>query len=284
VKQKNGKIITLWSNSKKSGKSVFLLNLAKNISAKLEEDTADILIVDLNSIYGNLLELASIEKDQIYANIESFIDKDVLESIDPKKILPKKDGVYFLGSKIFYHKYEFVEKFEAIFEMLQQHFDLIIVDLISSSNNPISNAILKNANYNVNLLLQDIGVIEGKFSKENDTFYVVNQYDDDIYPSIADVSRISGIKKEKFYTLPYSKNLKDSLNRRDLKIFERNNEDADTLSYKAEISRISDDLINLINSSHTSKQDIRDYALRLKPVKEEKKTLMNKIKNYLLKG
>ncbi|MHB8064481.1 MAG: P-loop NTPase family protein, partial [Ruminiclostridium sp.] len=152
-----GKIIAVWSDVKKSGKSVVTYMLANQMKEMAQKDLK-ILVCCLNLKYSPLYKLFKIDVSatglEDLVNYQSFETKasDVITSI-----VPKSEGIYFLGSYRTTNSYVLknIEKYSKLLEDLQRNFDLVIFDTVSGKENILTNMVLQRAHVVLKLFVQD---------------------------------------------------------------------------------------------------------------------------------
>lgn len=207
-----GKIISIWSVTGKTGKTVFLYMLI-NSMVKLLNNEVRILVCCSNLNYGNLLNLFEISDSEL--NIEDLVNLKISpdNKFDLLKTLGKKNNLYFLGSKKTNMNYvgRNIKEYENLIEDLKNSFDLILVDTIWGHENILTNMILDKSDHVVNVINQDKDILDSNdFATDKDLVYVVNKYRD-IYPELGDIKSIYKLKE--IYEVPDSGELMEMKNK-----------------------------------------------------------------------
>lgn len=219
-----GKILSICSDDKKTGKSVVTYLLANNIR-KISQGELKILVCCLNSNYSALYKLFGIDlsavglEDLVNYKVSEENKSDVLLSI-----IPKNNDIYFLGS--YRTTNSFVQKsigeYCKLFERLQHSFDLIIFDTVSENGNALSQYMIKKADIIVRLFVQDnesmkrLYYKEGQLPFDRKTLYIVSKYRD-IYPRVSDIKRRYSLKE--LFKLDYCEKLQEMKNRDSLHLY-----------------------------------------------------------------
>lgn len=217
-----GRILAVWSDQKKTGKSVVTYMLANQIK-KLAHKDLKLLVCCLNLKYSSLYKLFGI--DEISTGMEDLINYTLFEGENPRtleQIIPEKEGVYFAGSyrmtSTFVKKN--IDKYENLLENLQQSFDLIIFDTVSGTENILTNLVLQKADVVLKLVNQDnesLGFIKEKGQGYNqETIYLVSKYRN-IYPRISDIQRRYSLKR--VHTMEYCETLQEMKNRNSMHLY-----------------------------------------------------------------
>jgi len=220
-----GKIIAIWSDVKKSGKSVVTYMLAKQMKEMAQKDLK-ILICCLNLKYSALYKLFGV--DVSATGLEDLVNYQLFET-SKSEVLPcivsKSDGVYFLGSYRTTNSYaqKNLENFSKLFEELQKSFDLIIFDTVSGKDNALTNLVLQKAHIVLKLFVQDNesmnelhNVKEDQLPYDQETIHMVSKYRN-IYPRLSDIKRRYELKK--VYTMDYCETLQEMKNRDSLHLY-----------------------------------------------------------------
>ncbi len=220
-----GKIISIWSDVKKSGKSIVTYMLANQMREMAKKDIK-ILVCCLNLKYSALYKLFDINTSA--TGIEDLVNHQFYEGDKSElisSIIPKSNGVYFLGSYRTTNPYaqKNIEKYTKLFEELQRNFDLIIFDTVSGNENILTNIVLQKAHVILKLFVQDNeslkdlqGVHEDESSYAQETIYMVSKYRN-IYPKISDIKR--RYKLSKVFTMDYCDTLQEMKNRDSLHLY-----------------------------------------------------------------
>ncbi len=217
-----GKILAVWSDQKKTGKSVVTYMLANQIKKMASKDLK-LLVCCLNFKYSSLYKLFGI--DEMSTGMEELINYTLFEGESPQileQMIPGKGSIYFTGSyrmtSTFVKKN--IEKYEKLLEELQKSFDLIIFDTVSGKENILTNLVLQKADVVLKLFNQDnesLGLIKEKGPGYNqETIYLVSKYRN-IYPRISDIQRRYSLKK--VYTVEYCETLQEMKNRNSMHLY-----------------------------------------------------------------
>lgn len=176
-----GKIISVWSCAKKTGKTVFLYMLAKQLSSLLDKDLK-ILLCCMNLSYGNLMRLFGINKEEL--NLEDIVnfkmhpDNKVFDLVNA---IAKYNNNYFIGSKKTNSAYadRNIAIYENLLEELRQSFDLILIDTMSGSENPLTNMTIEKSDFVLNVINQDKEILDSyPFITKKEIAFIVNMYRD----------------------------------------------------------------------------------------------------------
>jgi len=220
-----GKIIAVWSDVKKSGKSVLTYLLANQMKEMARKDLK-ILVCCLNLKYSALYKLFGVSVSA--TGLEDLVNYQFFEMSKSEiltSIVPKSDGVYFLGSYRTTNSYvqKNIDNFSRLLEELQRSFDLIIFDTVSGKENVLTNLVLQKAHIVLKLFVQDNESMKGLSNVEDEqtpydqeTIYMVSKYRN-IYPRISDIKRRYAIKK--VYTMDYCETLQEMKNRDSLHLY-----------------------------------------------------------------
>lgn len=196
-----GKIVSVWSSTKRVGKTVFLFNLVKHLS-KLTDKNINILVVCTNLIYGNLIDMFDVSDNEL--SIEDIINYKIHpeNSFDILHSLANRENLYFLGSKITSPNYAAnnITRYDALFDEFKDKFDLTLVDTSSGRENALTNLLLNKSDHILNIISQDKERLDKyPFKNSNDLFYIINNYKD-IFPSEKDLSSL--YKLNQIFKLP----------------------------------------------------------------------------------
>jgi MinD-like ATPase involved in chromosome partitioning or flagellar assembly len=206
------RLISVWSNTKKSGKTLFLYNFVRELSTLLEPEIK-ILVIDLNFKFGNILKMFNVQNDLHFEDVLNY--KLLSEgSIDYKKAIYHKKNLYFLDSvmpDMSYAKSN-LQKYADTMGELKEIFDMVFVDTISGNDNPLTNIILANTDSIINIINQDIDNLNSGFKQKNDIFYVINNYNQDVYPDQKEIRDKYDLQKD-IFKLPYCPVLQEMKNR-----------------------------------------------------------------------
>lgn len=221
-----GKIIAIWSDVKKTGKSVVTYMLANQIKGIAKKDFK-ILVCCLNLQYSALYKLFGI--NVAATGLEDLVNYQFFEGDKSEllisSIIPQSDGVYFLGSYRTTNSYaqKNIEKYSKLFDELQESFDLIIFDTVSGNENILTNLMLQKANLVLKLFIQDNEsmkelnkVNEEQLLYNQETMYMISKYRN-IYPRLSDIKRRYALKK--VYTMDYCETLQEMKNRDSLHLY-----------------------------------------------------------------
>lgn len=220
-----GKIIAIWSDVKKSGKSVITYMLAKKIREMSRKDIK-ILVCCLNFKYSSLYRLFGINTGD--TGLEDLVNYQFFENGNSEvliDIIPVNAGIYFLGSYRSTNSYvqKNTEKFSNLLEELKDSFDIIIVDTVSGKENILTNIVLQKAQIILKLFIQDNESItklnnirEENAPYDHETIYIVSKYRN-IYPKLGDIKRRYSLNK--VYTMEYCETLQEMKNRDSLHLY-----------------------------------------------------------------
>lgn len=221
-----GKIIAIWSNIKKSGKSVVTYMLANQIKGMAKKDSK-ILVCCLNYQYSALYRLLGI--NVAATGLEDLVNYQFSEGDKSElllsSIVPQSSGVYFLGSYRTTNSYaqKNIDKYSKLFDKLQESFDLIIFDTVSGNENILTKLMLKKAHLVLKLYIQDNEsmrelnkVKEEQLPYNQETMYMISKYRN-IYPRLSDIKRRYALKK--VYTIDYCETLQEMKNRDSLHLY-----------------------------------------------------------------
>ncbi len=220
-----GKVLAVWSDVKKSGKSVVAYMLSKQIREMAHKDLR-ILVCCLNRQYTSLYRLMG--ADESDTGLEDLINYEFFEdekSETLKSIIPEYNGIYFLGSYRMSNSYAVrnTEKYARLFQKLQNDFDLVIFDTVSGMENVLTNMVLKKADMLLKLYNQDNESIrelsrvkDGLAPYNQDILYLMSKYRN-IYPRVTDIKRKYGLKK--VYSMEYCETLQEMKNKDSLHLY-----------------------------------------------------------------
>jgi MinD-like ATPase involved in chromosome partitioning or flagellar assembly len=218
-----GKILAVWSDSKKSGRSVVTYMLANQIagSRKLK-----VLVCCLNQKYSSLNRLFGVDSaDTGLADLLNYEFCENLKEETLSSIIPRCGEVYFLGSYKMTNSYAVrnTGKYEDLFEKLKGLYDLIIVDTVSGKENALTGLVLDKADIILKLYCQDIESInrlkpteEWSTASPQKTVHLISKYRN-IYPRVTDLKRRFGIKK--IFIHEYCETLQEMKNRDSLHLY-----------------------------------------------------------------
>lgn len=220
-----GKIISVSSEVKKSGKSVVTYMLTNHIREVSRRDLK-ILVCCLNFKYSSLYKLLGI--DISATGLEDLVNYQFLESSNPEllmDIIPENGGIYFLGSYRTTDSYvrKNMDKYGRLFDELQKCFDLIIVDTVSGKDNALTNIVIQKSHVVIKLLVQDNESISGlgcvkdeQVPYNQEIIHVIAKYRN-IYPKTSDFKRRYSLKR--IYTMEYCETLQEMKNRDSLHLY-----------------------------------------------------------------
>lgn len=220
-----GKIIAVWSDTNKSGKSVMTYLLANQIRKMAKKDIK-ILVCCLNLKYSALYKLFGVNVSA--TGLEDLVNYQFFQTNNSDKltsIIPKSEDVYFLGSYRTTNSYvqKNIENFSKLLEELQGSFDLVIFDTVSGKENVLTNLVLQKAHIVLKLFVQDNesmmhlnNVEDEQAPYDQETIYMVSKYRN-IYPRLNDIKRRFALKK--VYTMDYCETLQEMKNRDSLHLY-----------------------------------------------------------------
>lgn len=262
-----GKIIAVWSDIKKSGKSVVSYMLANQIKELAKEDSK-ILVCCLNLKYSALYKLFGVNVSS--TGIEDLVNYQFFETSKADvltEIVPQSQGIYFLGS--YRTSNSFVQKntenFDKLLEELQRSFDIIIFDTVSGRENVLTNLVLQRANVILELFVQDNDSIK-ELSKVEDeqppynqeVIYMVSKYRN-IYPRISDIKRRFELKK--IYAMDFCDTLQEMKNRDSLHLYlQRETNCNDSIRH---VSKYMLEILGLLPQKDILKEKPRRYISSL---------------------
>lgn len=220
-----GKILAVWSDCRKSGKSVVTYMLANQMA---DNGNLKVLVCCLNLKCSPLYGLFGIDSSE--TGLEDLINykfyeekrEEILQSI-----IPRCGNIYFLGSSKMSNSYAMKneDKYKGLLDILKNSFDLLIVDTVSENDNNsiLTKLVLHQADIVIKLYCQDIeSMKELRRSKEKpfvfnqQTIHLISQYRD-IYPRVADLKRRFGI--DKIFKHEYCETLQEMKNRNSLHLY-----------------------------------------------------------------
>lgn len=213
-----GKLLSVWSPTKKCGRTIVTYNLVKNIAELLPEKKILVLCINMN--YGSLLPLYEIGREEL--TIEKAVNYKLSETasdLDYTKVLANKGNLYFMGSQNTTLNYSNrnLSTYERVVNELKATFDFVIVDTCAGKNIPLSNMILDNCTDGiVSVLMQDNEVLQSEFTNEKSVAYVINFYRD-IYPSVTEIKNKYSVNN--IYELPSCNILQDMKNKNRLDLY-----------------------------------------------------------------
>jgi MinD-like ATPase involved in chromosome partitioning or flagellar assembly len=218
-----GNILSVWSPSKKTGKTTFIYTLSNVLARLLSEDTS-ILVGCVNLNYGNVLKMFDISEKEF--NFEELVNfkMNSNEEINYKKILGKRGDLYFVGSTK--TNMEFVRRhmihFEKVLNQLKDAFDVLIIDTLSGYENALTAMVLDKSDYVINMVVQDVESFKENIISDKDNICVINRFRD-IYPREKDLEAI--LKVNKIFIVPESNELQEYKNREKLGNFLQHEEE-----------------------------------------------------------
>lgn len=220
-----GKVIAVWSDVKKSGKSVLTYMLANQMKEMIQKDLK-ILVCCLNFKYSALYNLFGI--DVSATGLEDLVNYQIFDTNKSDlltNIVPKNKGVFFLGSYRTTNSYvqKNIEKYTKLLDNLQKNFDLVIFDTVSGNENILTNLVLQKAHIVLKLFVQDneslkelIKVKDEQMPYEQEKIYMVSKYRN-IYPRVNDIKRRYVLTK--VFTMNYCETLQEMKNRNSLHLY-----------------------------------------------------------------
>lgn len=236
-----GEILSVWSQTKKSGKSLLLYNLARSISKKIPDK--DILVLCINMSYGNILSMFDVDKSEFATEIAvNYILSEPNEDLEYKKVLANKDNLYFMGSQNTTVNYASrnIDTYEKLILELKESFDLVLVDSCSGKNNQLTNMVIANSDALLNVLVQDNDVLDAEFKNGKEIAYVLNMYKE-IYPSGSDVKSKYSINAPLF-EIPECNILQEMKNKKMLDFYEQH-----TTEYSEKVKELAIYLLKKLN-------------------------------------
>lgn len=220
-----GKIVAVWSDVKKSGKSVVTYMLANRIRETAEKGLK-ILVCCLNLKYSSLYSLFGVSVSA--TGLEDLINyqffKTSNKAIIPD-ITPESSGICFLGSYRTTNSYinKNIENYSKLIDELKENFDLIIFDTISGNENQLTDLALRRADIILRLFVQDNESLKvlanpkcSKMFYNQEIINVISKYRN-IYPRLSDIKRIYAINN--FYRMDYCDILQEMKNRESLNLY-----------------------------------------------------------------
>lgn len=220
-----GKIVAVWSDVKKSGKSVATYILANRIR-EMAGSNFKILVCCLNFRYSSLHRLFGVSVSA--TGLEDLINYQFFKAEDKaiiSDIAPCSNEIHFLGSYRTTNSYINKNKgnYSKLIENLQEDFDLIIFDTASGSENLLTNLVLKKADLVLKLFEQDNESLKGLANQEDrkqlynqEMLYMVSKYRN-IYPRLSDIKRRYAL--DKVYRMDYCEQLQEMKNRDSMHLY-----------------------------------------------------------------
>lgn len=242
-----GEMISVWSPAKKTGKTTFLYMLVNSLLKQLDS-SKKILVCCCNLNYGNLLKLFGIDDNEL--NIEDVVNLKLSQdnSIDLLKILGRIENVYFLGSKKTNMSYvsRNLPEYEKLIDEFRQNFDIVFFDTISGHENILTNMLLENSDYIINVINQDKEILDClNFVAGKEIAFVVNAYRH-IYPDVTEIKKLYNLHN--VFMLPDSNELLEMKNKNRLAAFHEY-----TTEYNKELNRISEFILKSLNFKTTGR-------------------------------
>lgn len=214
-----GKIISVWSPMKRTGKTVFLYVLAKQLSAILDKGLK-ILICCMNLNNGNLMNLFGINDAEL--NLEDIVNFKIhpdRKAFDLINAIARSGSMYFIGSKktsLAFASHN-MKTYEGLLEEIKLSFDLVLIDTISGDDTVLTNTAIEKSDHVLNVIIQDKEALDSHpFVNEKDIAYIVNMYRD-IYPNEKELASIYGLKN--VFALPLCNELQEMKNREKLEFY-----------------------------------------------------------------
>lgn len=220
-----GKILAVWSDQKKTGKSIVTYMLANQIKRTADKNLK-LLVCCLNLKYSSLYKLFGI--DEASTGLEDLINYKLFEGERPEileQIIPRSGDIYFTGSYSMTNAFvqKNLEQCKKLLVRLQKSFDLIIFDTVSGKENNLTNVVLEKADMVLKLFNQDneslkeLGFVkEGGNGYHQETVYLVSKYRN-IYPRVSDIQRRYSLKG--VYTMDYCETLQEMKNRNSMHLY-----------------------------------------------------------------
>jgi hypothetical protein len=219
VETEMGKIISVWSPMKRSGKTVFLYILTKQLVNILDRKMK-ILACCLNLNHGNLMGLFGVGSTEL--NLEDMVNFKVYsanQSLDFFSTLAGSNNLYFIGSKKTSPEFAYnnLKAFEGLLQELQHSFDLMLIDTSSGDETPFTNMALEISDHVIEIINQDKEALDSDFhTREKDIACIVNMYRD-IYPDEKELSFLYDLKN--VFTLPCCNELQEMKNKGSLELY-----------------------------------------------------------------
>lgn len=258
-----GKIIAVWSDCKKSGKSVTVYLLA-NQMRKMAAEGVRILVCCLNLKYSPLYKLFGISLSAV--GLEDLINCQMLKSGSDEMfsdMAMDSGGIFFVGSYRTTNSYinKNIHSFENLLDGMKENFDLIIFDTVSGYENQLTNAVLKKADVILRLLVQDsesLGELarQDKYcsAPEQEILHMISMHRN-IYPRLRDIRRRYALKN--VYKMDYCETLQEMKNRGSLHLYmQRDTACGKTIS---ELSKYLLETLSIISQISSSKEKNRNY-------------------------
>lgn len=214
-----GKIISVWSPVRRTGKTVFLYILAKHLSGILNKELK-ILVCCMNLNNGNLMNLFGIDNAEL--NLEDIVNFKMHpdnKAFDLINAIARNDNMFFIGSRktsITFASHN-MKVYEDLLEELKQSFDLVLIDTVSGDDNILTNMVIEQSDHVLNVIVQDKEALdENTFVKEKDIACIINMYRD-IYPDVKELASIYSLKN--LFILPCCDELQEMKNRGKLELY-----------------------------------------------------------------
>jgi MinD-like ATPase involved in chromosome partitioning or flagellar assembly len=212
VKENMGKLVSVWSATKKTGKTLFLYSLVRQLGNMAPADTK-ILVCCLNFCHGDLGALLKIGDHEL--NLEEIVNYKLFpdKNFKIQNVLAQAGGIRFLGSKMTGAGYinRHMHMYESLFDELKGLYDLVLIDTLSGSDNALTNLAIAKSDAVINVMEQDKALLDRKsFSTGKELFYVVNRYRN-IYPDEREMSSL--YKLNRLFTLPGCDEMQEMKNR-----------------------------------------------------------------------
>ena len=220
-----GKIIAVWSDVKKTGKSVTAYMLANRIK-EMAGDNFKVLVCCLNLKYSSLYRLFGVSESE--PGIEDLLNYRFLK-YDSRTIISEiaavNRGIYFIGSYRTTNSYinRNITNYSELIDGFQENFDLTIFDTISGNENLLTNLVLRRADIIVKLFVQDNESLRGlteqedpKMQSNQEIIYIASKYRN-IYPRLSDIKRRHELKC--VYTMNYCEILQEMKNRNSMHLY-----------------------------------------------------------------
>ena len=218
-----GKIISVWSPIKRTGKTVFLYILAKQLSGILDKGLK-ILVCCMNLGNGNLMNLFGVNNTEL--NLEDVVNFKMHpdnRTIDFINAIARNDNMYYIGSKNTNNAYisRNIKTYEGLLDEIKHIFDLVLIDTVSSDDTVLTNMAIEKSDHVLNVIIQDKEALDRHpFVNEKDIAFIVNMYRD-IYPDEKELAPIYGLKN--VFTLPLCNELQEMKNRGKLEFYIQHN-------------------------------------------------------------
>lgn len=214
-----GKILSIWSQTRKVGKTTLLYHMASHMAEKLE-DSQKILVCCANLAQGNLMSLFQIAQNEL--NLEDLVNFKITSGGDINifEAMAKRSNIFFTGSSKTGSTYAArnIIVYEELLRDFKGWFDLILVDTFAGKENPLTNMILQKSDFVLNMVGQDKENLDTHpFKTDRDLLYIANCYRD-IYPDAKELQSLYKLNRP-VYTLPRCDQLQEMKNKGKLPLY-----------------------------------------------------------------